>query len=278
MRLRNKITRREYAAGVLFSLGLILAIVALLKYADYAVFVLLTVVGACQLLVLRAIERGQAIERRKLDKLQKYLEKVGHAEQCRAVGPRVEESLSRIEGRLKAVPGEDRKEPIDFPLVAADEFIREIDQFDESEGGLRLSRLVSLKRVLRVVRPDTIVCGEGIANSLQRRLAVEDVEFWSFEDIAKDPGTGRRMLFIVDATTVDCLPRLVLEPNTYTSGILLIDLEDWAMPTNRFVEVLPAELLVGVRFYYPRDRVVDPDLWDMTTGSPEREMVKYAKF
>lgn len=271
MRFLKKATRREYIAGAVFSLGLIFATILLYRWVDYAVFVLLAVVGACQLLVLSAIERGQAIERRKIEKLQKRLDKVGNAEQIHALGSRVEESLSVIEGKLDAKSKENLEQEIDFPLVAVEEFIGEMDRFDDNGRMIPLSRLVSLLRVLRVVQPQAIVGGTGVTTSLRQDHALEDIEYWSFEDMEKASGVDKRMVVVVDASHADWLPKLILESNVSTSGILLIDLDEWAMPTDRFVEVLPAELLVGVRFFYPKNRVIDPDVWDMTTGSHESE-------
>lgn len=271
MRMPKGVTRREFVAGVLFSLALISATVMLLRGLDYAVFVLLAVVGACQLLVLRTIERGQAIERRKLDKVQKRLEKLGDAEQIRAVGALVEESFSKVETKLEVEPHGGGHEESDFPVYALDEFIFEMDQLDESVRGLPLSRLVSLHRVLRVVRPDTIVSGVEVATALQRYPSVENIEYRSFEELSSVRGSDRRIVVIVDAAHAYYLPRLVLESNIYVSGILLMDLDDWAMPTNHFAEVLPVDFLVGVRFFYPRDRVIDAAVWDMKAGSSERE-------
>lgn len=271
MRMPKKVTRREFAAGVLFSLGLFSATVMVLRGLDYGVLILLAVVGACQLLVLRATERGQAIERRKLEKLEKRLEKVGDAEQISAVGALVKETFLTVDAKLDAESHREKDAKSDLPVSALDDFITEMDEFDESEWGLPLSRLVSLHRVIRVVRPDTIVSGVGVATALQSLLSVENIQYRSFEELSSVRGADRRIIVIVDFDHADRLPKLVLESNVYVSGILLVDLDDWAMPTNHFAEVLPADFLVGVRFFYPRDRVIDSAVWDMKTGNSEVE-------
>lgn len=251
-----KLTARQAVVVVLVVGAVVSSAITLASgRSEYlAIAVLATIASSA--IVLRAVERGDALQRRKSERLSAKLDELGNS--VVALSKSVQMLKPELEGDKPAPKGNEERyiEPQTEILTTISEFIDDMDRLG-GPNPLLFSQQASLIRICNWFKPESVLTTAELLPFVSKAFsfpvyALEDEQSW------RGVLEGRVILLARESEVGSLSSIMISKENRRDFAIAaIVDSDEDLESIEGFAEVVPVDMVYGLKLFYPQGRIAD---------------------